>query len=276
MAKAPGWRRLWRHSYRLGLRWLVRDLRRGWPARKVGLARLLVPLDPWRYYELGRAADEPFAGRCLDVSSPKLLPSLLASEGAGSWLCIDLFEDEIRAWKRVDPHLELEVADATALPYPDAIFDHCACISVLEHVGQGKDALALSEMLRVVRPGGMLVLTTDVAAVPGDVHVGDKIYGEASEETAEGVFFKHEYAPAEVDALVTAAGWAIEHREYATQRRPGIERVFYRFAPWSYLAGPFLPLVCAGNFETSASPGLIERAGPGVVYLRLKKPAAAT
>ena len=276
MAKAPGWRRLWRHSYRLGLRWLVRDLRRGWPAKKVGFARLLVPLDPWRYYELGRAADEAFAGRCLDVSSPKLLPSLLVQEGAGSWLCIDLFEDEIQAWRHVDPHLELEVADATALPYPDASFDHCACLSVLEHVGPGKDARALAEMLRVVRPGGTLVLTTDVAAVPADVHVGDKIYGAASEETAEGVFFKHEYAPAEVDALVAAAGWEVEHREYAIQKRPGIERAFYRFAPWSYVVGPFLRLVCPGNFETSSSPELIERRGPGVVYLRLTKPGAAS
>jgi SAM-dependent methyltransferase len=275
MTKAPGWRRLWRHSYRLGVRWLVRDLRRGWPARRVGFARLLVPLDPWRYYELGRAADEAFSGRCLDVSSPKLLPSLLAHEGAGSWLCIDLFEDEIRAWRQIDPHLELEVADAAALPYPDETFDHCACISVLEHVGPGKDARALSEILRVIRPGGMLVLTTDVASVPADVHVEGRIYGEASEETPEGVFFKHEYAPREVDDLVTGAGWEIEHREFAIQSRPWIERSFYRLAPWSYLVGPLLRFVCARNFETSESPELIERHGPGVVYLRLRKAAVA-
>lgn len=275
MARAPGWRRLWRHSFRLGLRWLARDVWHGWPAGKVGFARLLVPLDPWRYYELGRAADEPFGGRCLDVSSPKLLPSLLSAEGAGSWVCIDLFEEEIQAWRRIDPRLSLEVADATALPYADASFDYCACISVLEHVGQGKDARALAEILRVVRPGGVLVLTTDVAAVPGDVHVGDRIYGDASEETPEGVFFKHEYAPLEVDELVTRAGWEIEHREYAIQTNPAIERRFYRLAPWSYLVGPLLRLVCARNFETSGSPELVKRRGPGVVYLRLRKPAVA-
>src|SRR5262245_65884272 len=79
----PGWLRLWRHSYRLGLRWLARGARNGWKGRRVGLQRLLVPLDPWRYYELGRVAEQPFDGRCLDVSSPKLLMSLLQHEGRG-------------------------------------------------------------------------------------------------------------------------------------------------------------------------------------------------
>ena len=275
MSRAPGWRRLWRHSYRIGFRWLVRDARQGFPAGKVGFARLLVPLDPWRYYELGRAADEAFEGRCLDVSSPKLLPSLLSSEGAGTWVCIDLFEHEITAWKLIDPGLELEVADATALPFPDASFDCCACISVLEHIGRGKDAAALAEILRVVRPGGMLILTTDVAAVAADVHLEDRIYGEASVETADGVFFKHEYAPAELEQLAAGAGWEIEEREYAVQRRPGIERAFYRYVPWSYVVGPFLRFVCARNFRTSATPELLERSGPGVVYLRLRKPSVA-
>ena len=32
------------------------------------MARLLVPLDPWRYYEMGRIADEPFDGLNLDLA----------------------------------------------------------------------------------------------------------------------------------------------------------------------------------------------------------------
>ena len=59
-----------------------------------GVYRLLVPLEPWRYYELGRVASEPFAGDCLDVSSPKLLASLLQREGRGRWTAVDLLPDE--------------------------------------------------------------------------------------------------------------------------------------------------------------------------------------
>jgi SAM-dependent methyltransferase len=275
MARAPGWKRLWRHSYRLGVRWLIRDAKRGLPARKVGLARLLVPLDPWRYYELGRVADQEFHGRCLDVSSPKLLPSLLQAEGQGDWLCIDLFAAEIDAWRRIDPDLEYDVQDATSLPYPDETFDCCACISVLEHIGPERDAAALAELWRVLKPGGVLHLTTDISVEPKDVFVGEKIYGQASELAGEqGVFFKHDYAVEDIDRLTSGRPWQVDLREFAAQKNPEIERRFYARVPWSYVYGPLLRFSCANNFETSSTPDVIAATGSGVVYLRLVKQPA--
>lgn len=276
-AHNPGWKRLWWHSYALGTRWLIRDARRGWPARRVGFARLLVPLDPWRYYELGLVADEEFSGRCLDVSSPKLLPSLLQSEGKGTWTCVDLFEEEIVAWRTIDARLDLRVEDATALSFDDASFDHCICISVLEHIGVGRDSVALAELWRVLRPGGVLHLTTDVSLVPRDVFTEERAYGNAS-PTVEGgrAFFKHDYAPAEVERLIADLPWEVRQREYAVQRKPGIERWFYAHAPWSYFAGPLLRFVCADNFETSPAPVVCESTGTGVVYLKLRKPDKRT
>ena len=270
----PGWERLWRHSYGLGLRWLARNALRGWPGRRTGLVRLLVPLDPWRYYELGRLADERYSGRCLDVSSPKLLPSLLQKEGQGRWTCIDLFETEIEGWRRVDPQLELSVANACALPFGDASFDHCLCVSVLEHIDRGADATALAEMWRVLVPGGVLRLTTDVSHSPSDVYLDERIYGEASKDGEHGVFFKHEYGVGEIDELVGALAWQVVTREFAAQRDPSIESRFYGRVPWSYLYGALLRLKCPSNFEISASPDLIERVGRGVVYLELRKPAS--
>jgi SAM-dependent methyltransferase len=272
-ARQPGWKRLWRHSYALGVRWAIREARHGWNgSRRVGAARLLVPLDPWRYYEMGIVAEQPFSGRCLDVSSPKLLPSLLAAEGKGRWTAIDLFEDEIVAWRAVDPSLELEVQDATALRFEDDTFDHCICISVLEHVGVGADEVALGEMWRVLKPGGVLHLTTEVAAEPGDVFIADKRYGDASAEIAgKGFFFKHDYGVDEVERLVETRPWKVDERSFTVQKRPGIERWFYAHVPWSYATGPFLRFVCPSNFESSASPEVMARAGRGVVYLRLVK-----
>lgn len=269
----PGWKRLWLHSYTLGLRWLVRELRYGWPARRTGFVRLLVPLDPRRYYELGRIAEARFSGRCLDVSSPKLLPSLLQAEGKGQWVCVDLFEAEIAAWRTIDPALELEVQDATALSFPDETFDNCICVSVLEHIGFGEDSVALSEIWRVLKPGGSLHLTTDVARVSKDVFVEDRMYGKASRVVeGSGVFFKHDYEPREVDHLVSQRPWKIAVREFAALRDPRIEQWFTTHTPWTYAAGPFLRFVCPTNFETSSSPALIESAGEGVVYLELRKP----
>lgn len=274
-AEDPGWLRLWRHSYRVGASWLVRSARRGWPAYRAGLARLLVPLDPWRYYEMGVVAGGDFDGSCLDVSSPKLLPSMLQREGRGRWTCIDLFRAEIDSWAVLDPSLTLGVEDATQLTYPSETFDHVVCLSVLEHIGHGGDSAALHEMWRVLRPGGTLHLTTDVAGEPRDVTLGEPIYGEASESSARGgYFFKHDYGVDELEELVGRQAWTVTHREFAAQRNPRIESWFYGHAPWTYALGPLLRLVCPNNFDVSASQDVLVGQDHGVVYLVLTKHSA--
>jgi SAM-dependent methyltransferase len=265
---APGWPRLWRHSYRLFASWLLRGAPRA--GLRVAVTRLLVPMDPWRYYELGRLADEQFAGRCLDVSSPKLLTSLFEREGQADWTGIDLYEREIQQWQAVDPRLRVEVADATCLPYDDDSFDTCICVSVLEHIPD--DHKAMAEMWRVLRPGGALHLTIDIAQQARDVYVGSEIYGEASPEVGGRVFFEHIYGAGEIDGRLLGLPWVVEHREYVRQRDERWERWFYGLRPWSYPLGGLLRLVCAHNFEVSASvPDLVGR-HHGVVYLRLRKP----
>jgi SAM-dependent methyltransferase len=210
------------------------------------------------------------------VSSPKLLPSLLSKEGHGSWVCVDLFAEEIAAWQEIDPELTLAVEDATALSFPDETFDHCICVSVIEHIGGGRDSKGLAEIWRVLKPGGALHLTTDVAAQPRDVFVDDKVYGQASQVVDErGVFYKHDYTPLEVEQLLAGRPWELIEQEFATLRSARFERWFTTYSPWSALTGPFLRLFCPSNFETSSSPKLIETSGPGVTYLHLRKPAGS-
>ncbi len=271
LALGDGWRRLWRHSYRLGVRWALREARSGWRAGRTGWVRLLVPLDPWRYYECGRVADQTFTGDCLDVSGPKLLTSLLQYEGNGTWVGTDLFSKEIEAWRLIDPALRLEVEDATKLTYPDESFNHVTCVSVIEHVGPGGDEKAVREMWRVLKPGGVLHLTTDVASEPKDVYVDDHVYGEASHRQDGRVFFKHDYSVDEIDALFSALPWCERLREFVVQRRPEIEQRFYGCAPWSYLVGPLLRLVCPRNFCGSSTPDVLAGADHGVVYVQLEK-----
>ena len=268
----PGWLRLWRHSYRLGCRWLAGGWRHGWTGARVGVCRLAVPLDPWRYYEMGKVADQPFEGRCLDLASPKLLPSLLRYEGRGEWLGIDLFEKEIDRWRRVDPSLQMEVADATSLPYEDASFDHLVSISVLEHIAGDGDTAAMSEAWRVLRPGGSFHLTTNVARRSTDIWRQDRIYGEASALVDGRVFFERHYSPSEVDQRLLRKPWRIVEREYARQVDPRIEARFYRWTPWSYVYGGWLRRSCPDNFRTGPDPDVLPEKGHGVIYLRLEKP----
>ena len=53
-------------------------------------------------------------------------------------------------------NVELHLADATALPVPDAGFDAALAVQVLEYVADPDAALA--ELHRVLRPGGRLVV----------------------------------------------------------------------------------------------------------------------
>lgn len=51
-------------------------------------------------------------------------------------------------------------ADATALPFPEEIFDAALCIAVLHHLPSRDDrVLALSEMRRVLRPEGEVFIS---------------------------------------------------------------------------------------------------------------------
>jgi SAM-dependent methyltransferase len=274
--RAPGWERLWNHSLRLAARWAASLPRHGLAGVKVATQRALVPLDPWRYYEMGRVADDEFAGDCLDVSSPKLLPSLLQHEGRGTWTATDLFSTELEMWRAVEPDLRLEIADATKLQYADEAFDHVLCVSVVEHIPGEGDTAAMAEFWRVLRPGGALHMTTDVAPETRDILLDRKVYGEASQEVeGGGVFFARNYSPEDLQRrILDSAPWEVEHREFARQRSEELERRFYARAPWSYLYGLALRLRCPDNFDVTPDfPDLTGRK-QGVVYLRLRKPAA--
>jgi SAM-dependent methyltransferase len=272
-----GWPRLWRHSYRVGARWLVSGARRGWPQRRAGLNRLLVPLDPWRYWELGVLAGLPYAGRWLDVSSPKLLPSLLSSEGRGEWVCVDLFSAEIDAWRELDPSLHLGIEDARALSFPDGVFDGCLCVSVIEHVHGDGDAEAMEQMWRVLRPGGTLRLTTNVAAAPREVATLRPIYGEASAEAeADGsVFFERHYTAADLRERLLGLPWEVLQERYVRQRDPRIHERFHRAAPASYTLGAALRFVCPSNFAAIGSPEDLADGEMGVAFLELRRPLSS-
>lgn len=49
----------------------------------------------------------------------------------------------------------------TAMPFADDAFDTVFCISVIEHLGAAGMPAALTELRRVLRTGGKLLLTTD-------------------------------------------------------------------------------------------------------------------
>jgi ubiquinone/menaquinone biosynthesis C-methylase UbiE len=61
-----------------------------------------------------------------------------------------------RRAKKFDVPITFEVGDVEALPFPDGTFDVCRAERVLEHLPDAERAL--TEMVRVTRPGGRIVV----------------------------------------------------------------------------------------------------------------------
>ena len=277
--RAPGWRRLMVHSYRVGLRRLGAGALRGDRRHlRQALYRVLVPLEPWRFHELGWTAEHDFAGRWLDVGSPKLLPSLLRREGRGEWVAVDLLEEEVDLWRALDPALDGRVADARELPFEDGAFDGAVCVSVIEHVPDAEDeagdARAMAELWRVLRPGGTLHLTTNVASRARDVLTSAPVYGSASPAVGGLAFFERQYDEEALARRLLGLPWEELARGYVRERLP-VHRRFFAARPLSFLAGGLLGLVCPRNFAPIAGPSALREDEHGVVALTLRKPAGA-
>jgi ubiquinone/menaquinone biosynthesis C-methylase UbiE len=271
-AEISAWRGLYRHSLRLGGGWLLRGWRHRWRGARVGLCRLAVPMDPWRYWELGRIAGERFGDRILDVSSPKLLASYMSRIGAGEWVCVDLFDAEIDNWREVDPTLDLRVEDARRLSFPDSSFDACVCVSVVEHIPDDGDIEAMAEMWRVLRPGGVLCLTTMIERHARDEFIDRKIYGAASEQVGGRVFYSRYYDETTIRSRLLHQPWRVEQVERARQVNKTVQRRFVDWRPWSYALGCALRWRCPGNFALVAAADALEDGEEGIMYLVLRKP----
>jgi SAM-dependent methyltransferase len=69
---------------------------------------------------------------------------------------IDLSETAVAAaWRR--GHDDVHVAAVEEIPFPDSTFDVVTCLDVIEHTRD--DQVTLAELLRVTRPGGLLLAT---------------------------------------------------------------------------------------------------------------------
>jgi SAM-dependent methyltransferase len=126
-------------------------------------------LEDWHFWFVGRRELvrglltrhlEPAPQRLLDVGcgTGNLAGELLAAGHRVT--ALDRLPEALAA-ARADTHaVGLLRADASRLPLRSGAFDAITMIDVLEHVD---DAAALAELRRVLRPGGLLVLTVPAA-----------------------------------------------------------------------------------------------------------------
>ena len=104
----------------------------------------------------------------LDIGSPKPFGLYMAFHYRVRVWMTDIsplnIDPYIPAWdsikSRARGEVRFEIQDVRRLSYADAMFDAAYSMSVLEHVeGKRADSVGVAEMMRVVRPQGLLVLS---------------------------------------------------------------------------------------------------------------------
>lgn len=151
-------------------------------------------------------------GRALDVGAGVTpWPYLLAQRGWPT-TSVDPEVDQVAAMQRdgetvFGTRVDARVADARGFGFGTGTFALVTCVSVLEHLLHADVPLALAEMVRVCRPGGRIVLTTDVyASDDPTIPVGSGAFSASMLEQIFGPLARGTGAADEFAALVSNVG----------------------------------------------------------------------
>lgn len=144
------------------------------------------------------------AGRTLDVGcgSSLILQSLNDAIG------MDVQQNKLRYLRRYD--LPLVRGSLFALPVRDASVDCVICSQVIEHIAA--DEVLFDELLRVLRPGGLLILGTPDYATVG-WRIIEPLYGLAAPGGYKDEHITH-YTRASLEHLAAARGLTVEDVRY--------------------------------------------------------------
>lgn len=187
---------MWTGGLAIGLATLARE-----PV--LGLKRVILPSSYWRTMEFAyvyhQLAHLPAGARVLDIGSPKELALMLARRKRYAVTATDLLPEPVELARRyaraqgIDGEgpglVHCETQDGRQLTYPDNSFDAAFAVSVLEHIPGDGDTQAMREMVRVVKPGGRIVVTT-----PYDVkYREDTVPGSFSGRAGESMIWERHY-----------------------------------------------------------------------------------
>lgn len=187
--------------------------------------------------------------RVLDVACGTGIVARLASEAvgtAGTVAGLDINPGMLAVARSTTPPgmaIDWHEGSAEAMPFPEASFDAVLCQMGLQFVPD-KDA-ALSEMRRVLAPGGRLILnvpgpTPQLFVVMGEAlarHVGAEAVGFVNQ-----VFSLHDTA--EIHDLIDGAGFRDVSVQADTKslRLPPSEEFLWQYVHSTPLAGPVMQL----------------------------------
>ncbi|MDR0928510.1 MAG: class I SAM-dependent methyltransferase [Oscillospiraceae bacterium] len=157
--------------YPLPATWWSRGYEYAWCARFVQPGEVILDaasgvLHPFKFWCAAQGATV----HACDINPDILKP--VRQLNPGVILQTELPADAIETLARLEGGIRNSCRSVDDLAQPDAFFDKIFCISVLEHLpaeGAGSMAGAMRAFHRVLKPGGLLLLTFDVPLIrPAD------------------------------------------------------------------------------------------------------------
>jgi SAM-dependent methyltransferase len=186
------------------------------------MTRAYLEQTAWTRLRLSAVRDlvEPNAGdRVLDLGSAGGAVTHFLSTFGCQVVGIDSEPRAIRAASSVFPSLPFELADVTALPFPDRSFDKAVAADLVEHLEDAPLERMLDEVARVLVPGGSLSVYTPNARHPIErLKTRDLVL--ARNETHVGVRDARQLA-----AALDQAGLVVDRNEWRASFIPGLRTV---------------------------------------------------
>jgi SAM-dependent methyltransferase len=123
---------------------------------------------------------------------------------------------ESEAGERFECDIDLFDAERDAFPYADECFDTVVCGELIEHL-PGDPMHLMSEVNRILKPGGHLLITTPnitsihgIAAILNRNHPGFFVaYLKPSDDGSVDARHAREYSPGEIYRLMLDAGFEV-------------------------------------------------------------------